>query len=311
MRVTRGCILFVVLFQCDAFSQGEVIDTSFLDRFSISITGNYHYAPWTRLNETFDVIQNVVNYIPNYANPHGYADKITGDASSSGFIGVRVADRIDILLSGSYLRTASDFSLRYVSSYNSDEVYNYGQKFGLNVSSVGGGIRYEFAIQEGVSIYASCLAERAFGRMHFEYDYAYSNLNYNSETHYTADLRSNAWSGEISTGVKVRFWKRFAVLGSLQYRLLRFRNFVGSGIETYRSQSSSGIAPPMPSQYQATLVESDHYFGVGFKTEWGNSYVPWWDFYQYSPYSQPILNSAAAKLDLSGVGGNIGFELEF
>lgn len=308
MGVTRSvCIVIFFLFQCLAHSQEVEKDISLLDRFSVSLTANYHYAPWTKLNESLGAIHDEVTFDPLF-NATGSYDKIVGDGSFRGNLGYGLSDKLRVIFTGDFLQETSNLDLK---NYW-DDVWtgdaNEFMQYRLRVYSVGAGISYDYQLSKLLSLNFTAIAESAFGRLHFEYDAVGSG----EQIAAVADMNKDVWGGQISVGIKTHVYGQLALIGSLDYRLLRFPSFTGSGsyVGTISGEPQPWISINSPTQ----LVEGDHYIGVhymGGEDSYENPYAPY-SLYYGTPYIDQIgQNNPPASVNLSSLGGSLGFEFQF
>ncbi len=307
MRVTRSvCIVIFFLFQCLAHSQEVEKDISLLNRFSVSLIPDYHYAPWTKLNQFLAAIHDEVSLDP-FFNATGSYTRIDGDGSLKGIISYKLSKKISLLLAESFLQSTSDLSLKnyYDEIFGSDA--NEFMQYRLRVYSFGAGLNYEYRISTVYSLKLSVFAERAFGRMHFEYDAIWPYANLISH----ADMNRDAWAGEAFVGIKMYLFGGLSLVGSADYRLLRFPNFSGSG--SYIGTASWQTQPWVSVVSPAELIEGDHYLGVHFvgNESYGDAFAAHSLLYRTPYFNVSGQSEGPALIDLSSFGGGLGLEFEF
>ncbi len=293
-----GFILFVCT-QYRVYAQEPSVDLSRAGNFTISITSDYHFSPWTKLNDMLGVIGDQVKFNPSvYQNTTGSYDRINGDISLRLKFGYRVFEPVRIFLTSSYVRTGSDLKLNNSWEFLWSGTADQSMSFGLNVYSIGAGAEYTLRVSRLFSLTASVLGERSFGIMRFQSEATSSTELLKS----AADMKSQVWSGQASVGVRMHLYGRVSLLGAVDYRFLRFPAFNGSG---------SYLGTVLPSSTwisvnsSAKLVEGEHYLGVLYEPRGLQSPYP--ASYELTPLSR---GDTPAILNMSGLGGSLGIEIE-
>ncbi|HEY9164789.1 MAG TPA: hypothetical protein VIS48_01375 [Candidatus Kryptonia bacterium] len=280
-----------------ALAQDSPDSTSFLDRFSISLTGSYHYAPWKDLNADHNAVRDEVQLDPELRNPSGSAVNIFGDNQFEAAVGFEIMKGLSLLVGGSYFSSRSDFNLHQVVDPTS--TITLQDAFSLRTYMIGPGIQYEHHLSKVFSAVGSISAYRTFGKMHFEYG---STSWYVQKS--SADLSSTAWAGVLRGGLKMEVLPGFCVVGSIDYRLLRFREFTGTGRLGEALVSNPINLSSSNNVYNARLVSEEASFGVLLESSAYEAYYPHYAWSQ-NYYEVPTRN---AVLELSGIGGELGIE---
>lgn len=299
MRTRIIGLIIVVLTQVSAYAQESGADLSPSGNFSISIASNYHFSPWNKLNDMLGVIGEQVKFNPSaYQNTTGSYDRINGDISLRLKAGYGVFEPAWIFLTSSYVRTGSDMKLNNSYEFLWAGTADQSMSFGLNIYSVGAGAECTFRVSRLFSLMASALGERSFGVLHFESESTSPSQLLKS----AADMKSEVWSGQASVGVRMPLCGRISLLGAIDYRLLRFPVFTGSGSYVGTILPSSTWVSVNSS---AKLVEGEHYLGVLYEPRGLQSPYP--ASYELTPSSR---GDTPAILNMSGMGGSLGIEIE-
>lgn len=316
--MTRLLLILVTiasLLPCSVIAQDEVPWLS-LSRLSLTASSSYHFSPWKKYNESLQLAQEAIQYDSYYAAPKGSFEKILGDGTIEVDIGYRLVEELSLYAIGGYTTTSSDDNFSYTVlglGTNGEFIVlvepRFSQKVKLNIFEYGIGARYSYEISKGVKIFSSTSASRSDAKFNFDYEYQRLSQRYV----YSVEMLDAKYSYRVGVGIQVNLFGPINLNSSIEYRWLKFADFQGDGtyLEQYNNPNSSY---EYSQTFQTHLGESDGYFGI----------------YSLMP-NRPIINEhllhilwrrtsvgatwystkKPATLELSGIGINLGVQLEF
>jgi hypothetical protein len=277
-----------------------------LSRLSLSASGSYHYAPWKKYNESILLVQEAVQYNPNYANPSGSLDKIIGDLTYQIEARYDVVSSFSITVNAGWMQTEGvmDFNNVSTSSYSQ----SYVQTMWLSSFHYGAGLAYTHVLGDDLSLSAGASIIRFPANLDFQARFeapTYAGL-------FSASLKESALGAQAYIEALFNAFGRFSIVPRIEYRWLTLNNFKGRGSETDVYSDRSGVSIYGPSSFEAQLGEADRYFGLIFSSS---------DFpinsqllhrlWALTPSGQWWNTQQPTSLDLSGFGVSLGVSYAF
>jgi hypothetical protein len=280
-----------------------------LSRLSLSASGSYHYAPWTKYNESLLLVQEAVQYNPAYRNPSGSLDQIKGDLTYQIEADYRVFSSFSVTIVAGWLHTEGvmDFHDTWGSTTSSFSD-SYIQSMWLSSFHFGAGVAYNQIIDGDISLSAGASIVRFPANLDFQAAY----LPPMTAFLFSANLKESALGVLAHVETRLRSYGPLSFVSRLEYRWLTLKNLRGRGSETDVYAYSYGTSIGGPGTFEAQLGEAAGYFGLIMSP--GNAPMNSHLLHQLwylTPVGRWWETQQPTSLDLSGVGISLGVSYEF
>lgn len=294
-------ILIILVFYISVLGAQGSDQTPLLDRFSLTISNNYHYNPWDDYNNAIATIAHQVELDNSFRYPKGVYEKIIGDNAITGVIEYNIIKSISVLIAGQSGAVRSIFEFYIDTTQVPPEVGGsptFHQKIAFDFSSIGFGFSTDLKLRKDFTISPYIILEQYNGALTINWKYS---LDYYGpippdERHYASSKLSDVtWGQRLGINLNWEFYKNLSIFFGIDYRQVKFNNMQGTA--QYGLSNSD-----YNEHFNAELVTAANYFGIQKIDD--ISYLPWLTFYtEPSPYKRKPVT-----LDLSGFGFQFGIQ---
>jgi hypothetical protein len=277
---------------------------------TLSICAGYFANPWDGYNATLETVSRYIMLDSYYYRPRGQYDKITGDLLRRIALGYQFLPGLQVRVTGqtgtvkSTFETWPDVSIPEYRSYPS-----WRSVLDATFSSYGLELAGEISLTRKISLHAAAGIDQWHARISYR-----SALDYWSHGPIPEDFNDtratfkDAVTGyHAGIGADIRIYGPVSFTVSAVWRQARFDDLRGSG-----QQEANGEWI----YFETQLVRSAHYYGpnvirVTRPAGYNNYYLRLPGFYYLSLDLDDPLRELPAQIDLTALGIQFGFNVEF